>query len=202
MTARRRARRRVATWLAATGLLTIVASGGAASAGPPDVAVEATYLYKFAPFVTWPNSNGANSNGPNSNGPNGTASGSFNICVVGDDPFGDQLDRAIAGQTLDGRPIQVMRVETIGPKSDCAIAYLGGSRSESVAEALKAVRGTPTLTVTDEGDPPGIIAFAIADGHVRFRVDEVQAQENGLVISSKLLGLAIAVRAAPGQEEP
>ncbi len=198
MTARRRAERREAAWLAATSLLTFVVFGGAASAGDaPDVAVEATYLYKFAPFVTWPAGNG-----PSSNGPNGTAGGSFNICVVGDDPFGDQLDRAVAGQTLDGRPIQVMRVETIGPKSDCAIAYLGGSHSESVAEALKAVRGTPTLTVTDEGDPPGIIAFAIADGHVRFRVDEVQAQENGLVISSKLLGLAIAVRAAPGQEEP
>ncbi len=179
-------------WLAAIGLLAAIACGGAVSAGEaPDVVAEATYLYKFAPFVLWP-----------SNGDDGAASGPFNLCVVGDDPFGDQLDRAVAGQTLDRRPIQVVRVETIGPKSDCAIAYLGGSHSESVAEALRAVRGAAILTVTGEGDPPGIIALAVVDGHVRFRVDEVQAQENGLVISSKLLSLAIAVRAAPGQGEP
>lgn len=188
MKARTPVGRRKPVWLA-TGLLAAIAFGGAASAGgPSDAAVEAAYLYKFAPFVIWPASNGPGA--------------AFNLCVVGNDPFGDQLDRAVAGQTLDGRPIQVTRVETIGPKSDCAIAYLGGSPGESVAEALRAVRGTPTLTVTGEDDPPGIIAFAMADGHVRFRIDEVQAQENGLVISSKLLDLAVAVRAAPGQAEP
>ena len=124
------------------------------------------------------------------------------LCVVGDDPFGGQLDRAVAGQSLGTRPIQVKHVETIGPKSSCDIAYLGGSHAESVADALRAVRGTPVLTVTDEDDPPGIIAFAVVDGHVRFRIDEVQAQENGLVISSKLLSLALAVRPIPGQGEP
>jgi hypothetical protein len=172
--------------------MSAAASAGAASAGgPADVAVEATYLYKFAPFVTWPNADAQNA-----------AAAPFTVCVVGDDPFGPLLDRAVAGQVLGARPIQIMRVETIGPKSNCDIAYLGGSRAESVAEALRAVRGTPTLTVTDEDDPPGIITFAIADGHVRFRIDEIQARENSLVISSKLLDLALAVRALPGQEEP
>ncbi len=155
--------------------------------GPPEAAVKATYLYKFAPFVTWPDAG---------------ATGPLTVCVVGEDPFGPLLDRAVAGQTLGGRAIQVAHIETIGPRSACDIAYLGGSRVESVAEALRAVRGTPILTVTDEGDPAGIIAFAAADGHVRFRIDQVQAQENGLVISSKLLSLALSVHAAPGQVQP
>lgn len=183
MAARGRLTDLIGALLAAGCLLPATAAG----AGLPEAAVKAAYLYKFAPFVTWPNSD---------------ASGPFNLCVVGDDPFGPLLDRAVAGQTLGTRPIQVLHIDTIGPQSNCDIAYLGGSRGESVAEALRAVRGTPTLTVTDEDAPPGIIAFAVADGHLRFRVDQVQAQENGLVISSKLLSLALAVRAAPGQEEP
>ncbi len=169
------------------GVCALSAAAAAPAGGAPDVAVKAAYLYKFAPFVTWPDS---------------AATGPFMVCVVGDDPFGDQIDRAVDGQTLGPRPIQVKHVETIGPKSDCDIAYLGGSRAQSVTEALHAVRGAPVLTVTDEGDPPGIIAFAIVDGHVRFRIDEVQAQENGLVVSSKLLSLAVAVRPIPGQGEP
>lgn len=166
---------------AAAGLLPAVVSAEEA----PDISVEAADLYRFAPFVTWPGGGGP-----------------FTICVVGDDPFGEQLEHAVAGQTLDGRLVQVRRIETIGPKSDCAIAYLGGSPGESVAEALRAVRGEPVLTVTADNDPPGIIAFAVTDGQVGFRVDDVQARENGLVISSKLLDLAVAVRAAPGQGEP
>lgn len=177
----------------ARGLIGVLLAAGCwlpsvtTGSGLSEAAVKAAYLYKFAPFVTWPDSE---------------AAGPFNLCVVGDDPFGPLLDRAVAGQTLGTRPIQVLHIDTIGPKSSCDVAYLGGSRDESVADALRAVRGTPTLTVTDEDAPPGIIAFAIADGHVRFRVDEVQAQENGLVISSKLLSLALAVRPLPGQGEP
>ena len=172
-----------------TGLVVACAllPAAARAEAAPDIAVEATYIYKFAPFVTWPD---------------GAAARPFDICIVGDDPFGPMLDRAVAGQSLGTRPIQVMHVETIGPKSDCDIAYLGGSRTESVAEALRVVRGTPTLTVTDEGDPPGIISFAVAEGHVRFRIDQVQAQENGLAVSSKLLSLALSVRALPGEGAP
>ncbi len=170
-----------------TVVLAAMLPAAAFAGGPPDIAVEATYLYKLAPFVTWPN---------------GDSAGPFNICVVGDDPFGPLLDRAVAGQALGARAIQVVRVDTVGPKSDCAIAYLGGSRGESVAEALRAVRGAPILTVTDEGDPPGIISFTVAEGHVRFRIDQVQAQENSLAISSKLLSLALSVRSLPGQGAP
>lgn len=183
MTAFGRVRGLMAALLASGCLLSSVTCAG----GLPETVVKATYLYKFAPFVTWPN---------------GDATGPFTLCVVGDDPFGPLLDRAVAGQSLGTRAIQVVHIDTVGPKSNCDVAYLGGSHSESVADALRALRGTPTLTVTDDDDPPGIIAFAVADGHVRFRVDEAQARENGLVISSKLLSLALSVRLAPGQGEP
>jgi hypothetical protein len=165
--------------------------GAAAAGGPSEAAIEATYLYKFAPFVSWPDA---------------AATGPLTVCVVGDDPFGPLLDRAVAGQTLSTsqgtRGIEVAHIETIGPRSTCDIAYLGGSRAQNVAEALRAVRGAPILTVTDDDDPPGIIAFVVADGHVRFKVDQIQAKQNGLAISSKLLSLALAVRSAPGQVEP
>ncbi|MGZ3298584.1 MAG: YfiR family protein, partial [Asticcacaulis sp.] len=153
-----------------------------AQAEAPAAAIEAAYLYKFAPFVTWP----ADSGGP------------FRLCVVGEDPFGPVIDRVVTGQTLGGRPIQLVRLDEIDHQSGCYIAFIGGSRRQSVAAALREVRGAPVLTVTDEDDTPGIIAFAIADGHVRFRIDQAQAQQNGLSISSKLLGLALSVHTANG----
>jgi len=53
------------------------------------------------------------------------------------------------------------------------------------------------LTVTDGAGPPGargIIHFTLKDRRVRFVIDEAQAAERGLSISSRLLALAVSVR--------
>ena len=144
-----------------------------------EVAVKASYLYKLAPFVDWPRND---------------VGQPLIICVVGADPFGDTLDRAIAGQSFGARPFVIARVDTIGPDSTCNIAYIGGSATQSTATALRAIHGLPVLTVTDGTDPAGIIDFAIQDGHVRFRIDQRMATESHLAISSKLLNLALSVK--------
>jgi hypothetical protein len=149
--------------------------------------VKASYLTKFAPFVGWPAS-----------GPSGP--GTFTICVVGRDPFGAVLDRAVGGQTIVGRPAAVLRLATVQAGSPCQIAFLGGSRAQGVKDALRELRGAPVLTVTDGGVPRGIIDFAIVDGRVRFRVDEEAAAADRLTISSKLLSLALTVN--PRHDEP
>ena len=165
---------------AASSIL-LVAVAFPAIAGSPtlETSIKATYLYKFAPFVTWPESDPAKP---------------FTICVVGADPFGALLDQAVAGQSYAQRPLQIARMETVTRQSGCDIAYLGGSRAQSVETALQALHGAPVLTVTDERGPDGIIAFRLDAGHVRFRVDEGAAADSGLTISSKLLSLALAVK--------
>ena len=156
-----------------------------AGPSPSEAAVEATYLYKFAPFVTWP---------PVAGNP----AQPFNICVVGDDPFGPQLDRAVAAQGYGPRPFIIVRLDVINRASACNMAFIGGSAAQSVDAALQLVRGEPVLTVTDSGDTPGIIDFTTQDSHIRFRIDNDAAQENHLDISSKLLSLAVSVKSSRG----
>jgi len=146
-----------------------------------ETAVKATYLYKFAPFVTWP-----------------SGGQTFTICVVGTDPFGPLLDRAVAGQQASGRPIAVRRLALADKSQPCDIAYIGGSAAQSVRDALRALHGAPVLTVTDSGSPAGVIDFTLDQGRVRFRIDDEAAAENGLVISSKLLSLAVSVNPRRG----
>jgi hypothetical protein len=151
-------------------------------------AVKATYLCKLPAFVTWPA---------------GTqAGGGFALCVVGQDPFGSLLDRAAEGQTVQQQPIVVRRYQTVVDHPACQLIFVAGSSSQSVAAILATVRGAPVLTVTDgQRDPAssGIINFVLADDHVRFEIDQGSAAQNGLVISSKLLSLATAVRGGSAQ---
>jgi hypothetical protein len=154
-----------------------------------EAAIKAAYLYKFAPFIDWPSA------------PSPPA-GAFAICVAGRDPFGSILDRAVSGQRIDGRPVVVTRMAVVQPNPPCQIVFLGGLRGQDLKDALKALRGSPVLTVTDEASAdPGIVDFTIADGRVRFRLDARAAAENRLTISSKLLSLALAVNPKQGSKD-
>jgi hypothetical protein len=165
-----------------TLILGMPAGAATSEQGSLEYAVKATFLYKFAPFVDWPPKAFPSPQSP------------VNICVLGGDPFGETLDRAVAGRTIEGRTIVVARIEQVGA-SDCHIMYLS-ERDGAATRVLDAVRGTPVLTVTSTSEPEskGIINFVIRDNRVRFEIDDYAAAQNGLMISSKLLNLAVSVR--------
>ena len=170
---------------AGSAILIALAAGAPAAAQDRamEYAVKATYLYKFAPFVEWPPRAFASASSP------------LQLCVLGRDPFGATLDRAVSGQRVDGRPVKVQRLQRVDAASGCHILYLGASSSQTRPEALRAVRGSPTLTVADsDGDPGAIIRFVVTGARVRFDIDAAAAAAAGVTISSKLLSLAMSVR--------
>ena len=166
-------------------LMALLMCGGARADEPLELAVKATYLYKLAPFVTWPASAWADPAAP------------LVICVQGKDPFGPVLDRAVAGQRIGGRPVIVRRLPHVDPTSGCQIVYIGGSDTQPEPAALHEIGKAPVLTVTDQErgtGAPGDVHLVLMDGRVRFLIDNGQAQQQGLAISSKLLALALKVR--------
>lgn len=157
----------------------------------PDVsleyAVKATYLYKLAPFVNWPPGTFKSPAAP------------FDICLLGHDPFGGFLEKAVAGRKLGTHPFRVRKLSAVAGAPGCRIVFIGAMRASKVREALRAFSGKPVLTVTDSGDPGSsgsIVQFVLDHGHVRFEIDNTAAVHNHLVISSKLLGLALTVKGA------
>jgi hypothetical protein len=164
-----------------TGAVLLASATVGFAATSLEIAIKATFLYKFGPFVEWPA------------GAFESPAAAFNLCVVGQDPFGATLDQAVANQKVAGHPIAVHRLAAPAPR--CHIAFIGGDEA-FVVKALDAMRGSPVLTVTDAGAPNarGIIDFTIVGKHVRFDIDEEAAARNGLTISSKLLSLARSVR--------
>lgn len=146
--------------------------------------VKAAFLPRFARYVTWPRSAAPSGSSP------------YVLCVIGGDPFGGGLDSAARSQSVDGRRIAVRHLDSTAGAGQCHIAYVTGSRSQSVGQMLAALNGKPILTVTDShnGGDRGIIHFAVVDGRVRFYIDEAEASSDGIAISSRLLALAIGVR--------
>jgi hypothetical protein len=184
---RARALRWKTAWAGALiGSLCLAVGVAAARSQSLEYPVKAAYLPKFAPFVDWPQ------------GAFAAADSAFVICVLGPDPFGPLLDKAVAGQKLGEHPLVVRR---IGAASrDCHVLYLGQQNGQQVREALKAVHGAPVLTVTDgsrQTSAHGVVHFTVKDNRVRFAIDDQAAADNGLTISSKLMNLALSVKRRP-----
>jgi hypothetical protein len=168
-------------------LCTVLAGGLAAAAEnePLEFAVKAAYLSKFGVYVEWPNSAFS------------SASSAFNLCVIGEDPFGAELDKATANQRIGSRAIVVRRLKTVERDSGCHILYISSADRRSIRQVIEAVHGGNVLVVSDAASQAAvgsIINFVIKDNRVRFDIDEEAAAKNGLTISSKLLGLALNVK--------
>jgi len=161
----------------------------AADAGSLEYAVKANFLYKFGDYVTWPPEG------------LGEAGAPVNLCIAGDDPFGNALDELVAGEKIAGRPIAVVRLEIARADSQCQIAFTRGSAQQSINDVLAAFAGRPVLTITEAsnfGAGGGVIHFILRDNRVRFEINQKTATDTGLGISSRLLQLAVVVHGGGG----
>jgi hypothetical protein len=151
---------------------------------PSEYEVKAPYLLNFLKFVQWP----ASSTG---------AENVISICVLGRDPFGDILDRIVSGQQIAGKNVVVRRLTRPADADGCRILFIDSSQNKQLAGTLATLDNTPVLTVSEIPDfvsRGGIIQFVLKEGRVRFEVNLIKAQRNGLLLSSQLLNVASAVR--------
>jgi len=173
-------RHRLAAFALLASLLAVPASNAETL---PEHQVKAAFLAKFGDFVDWPDSAFADPAAP------------AVLCVLGRDPFGSSLDRAVRGERIHGRPIVLRRVTVLERTSGCHLAYLGAGVQDPVV-VLRRLAGAPVLTITDQArdEARGVIDFTLRDNRVRFRINDADAAGHGLTVSSKLLALALSVR--------
>jgi hypothetical protein len=167
--------------LAALGLG--VMPGGVAVADESlEYGVKAAFLTKFGSYVEWPATAFASPTSP------------FNLCLTGGaDQFGSTLEKVVSGESINGRGVVIRRIKTVEQNAGCHILYIGASESQRSTQIIESVRGNNVLTVGDGGSN-GIIDFVITNNRVRFNIDDEAAAQNGLVISSRLLSLALNVK--------
>jgi hypothetical protein len=146
--------------------------------------VKAAYLYNIVNFVTWPPDAFAASTDP------------LHLCVVGADPFGRLLDRAIEGGNANQRPIVVDRIEDANNVTACHLIFLPGGNTDRIDRAVRATAQRPVLTVGEAPDflrRGGMIAFVVDGGRVRLDINLPAATSRGLTLSSRLLQVARTV---------
>src|SRR5687768_951146 len=143
--------------------------------------VKAVFLYNFSHFITWPAIAFEDQYS------------TFNIGIIGDDPFGPYLEAAVAGERIGTHVIRVQRYRSVTEIQNCHILYIGSKDPVEIKKVLNAVEGRKILTV---GDTPnfarwgGMIRFYTDQNRIRLQINNTIAKAEGLKISSKLLRVA------------
>jgi hypothetical protein len=158
---------------------------GLNAAAPTEYQLKAVFLMNFAKFVEWPTTAFRSAQSP------------VTICVLGEDPFGHDLDDVVRGQVAGDRTLAVKRLAQVQREDNCHVLFVSAAEKARTERGLGVLRNTPTLTV-GEGDDfaaaGGMIGLLIEDNKVRFDINLDAAERAGLKISSKLLKLAKNVR--------
>lgn len=170
-------------------LLALAATAAAQSPRAPEYEVKAAFLYNFAKFVDWPPRAFPDSSTP------------LRICVLGRDPFGDILSRAVRGKSVSGRPISSQPVQSSADARPCHILFIGSSDPAFLKQALAPLHDLPMLTVGESKDflpLGGMINFVLEQDRVRFEINLTAAERHHLKLSSKLLSVARIVDTGEG----
>jgi hypothetical protein len=191
----------------AIAVLVAVASTGIAQT-PSDKEVKANFLMNFAEFIEWPEGAFASPSAP------------IVVGVVGEDPFGAELDK-LRDKMVNGRKLEIKRFKgglefrgevTPGRRQDeliarrakkmqelkeCHILFLSSSEKKSLPALLKPLQSECVLTVGDTesfAHQGGIINFIKVQDKVHLEINLGAAERARLKISSKLLNLAKVIK--------
>jgi hypothetical protein len=157
----------------------------AAEASLTEYQVKALFLLNFTKYVTWPAGAFAETNSP------------IALGVYGEDKFGEDLEKAIAGKNVGGRSIVIQPIKGADDAAKCHIVFISSSEKKRASEIIAQLQTTPVLTVGETEqfiDQGGVINFTKKEGKVRLEINLQAAQQANLQISSKLLSVADIVK--------
>ena len=147
----------------------------------PEYRVKAAFLFNFSQFVSWPPRAFSSAGAP------------LVIAVLGDNPFGSDLDAIVSGERVDGHPLVVRLYSDVSQVDRCHILFITRSETSQLPEILRALRGRAILTVSDiNGSARNgvMIDLVTQNSRIRMHVNVAAARASGLAISAQLLRLA------------
>jgi hypothetical protein len=160
-----------------------VAQADDVSAG--EIQIKAAFLYKFTGYVEWPKSSFKDAERP------------ITIGMVGAEEITEELRRVVSGRSVQGRGLTVALVSKESDLGGVHVLFIGRDAAAGTTRLIEAARAQPILIVTDAPDGlerGGVINFVMVKRRVQFEISVDAAEKAGLVLSSRLLAVALRIK--------
>lgn len=150
-----------------------------------DQNVKAAFVFNFVRFTEWPAQRFAHRNTP------------LSLCVWTPDARLSESMRALAGRSVDERPVRVTEVDRQDELGQCHALFIADSSPRASAPAW--LRKAESLDILTMGDGDGFAASGgmiglVSDGpRMRFDINDKAVKRSGLKLGSQLYQLGRAV---------
>ena len=142
--------------------------------------IKGAMVYNFAKYVTWPKQIFGNSK--------------MIVAVLGDNPFGEDLERIMNSRKANDRFIEIRYGRTIRDIRGSHVVFFCRSEESLIQEILEEYNSRFILTIGDDIDNfcelGGVINLSYKQGKPSFSINIEAAQKAGLIVDTKLLQLA------------
>ena len=178
------AARRGHLWRNAAALLggcLLAASGTCAAEVSKEYQIKAAFLYNFAKFVEWPAQSFAGADSP------------VVIGVLGQNPFGGELEQVVKDRKINGRSIVVKKLEAPEEATSAHIVFITAAEDARLPTLQAAIKDGAVLTVGESdafAGSGGVIRFVLDADKIRFRINLTPAERAHLKIGGQLQQLA------------
>jgi hypothetical protein len=152
---------------------------------PSEYQVKAAFLINFPKYVDWPAEAFAATNSP------------IVIVVLGETKVTEEIQKVIAGRTVNGREIVLKRLASGEESGVCHILFISAAEQRQSPNLLARLKDTSILTVGESDaflESGGIINLARRDRKIALEVNLTAAGNARIEISSKLLSVANVVK--------
>ncbi len=172
---------RLARWLLAWLLL---CTNSLAQADEAQRQLEAVFLGRFASYVQWPHQGRP----------------TFDIAVVGSNPFGERLNALYADKRIQGKPVRIHLVSDVSGIGTPDVLFVALPTVAARQAAIAHAHRHGILTVSDArgfAEQGGIIQLSFVGQNIQIKINYDAAMKTGLQIAAPLLSIATVLRESP-----
>lgn len=154
--------------------------------------LKAAYLERFTRFIEWSPDSDIN-----------ITSKPFLITVLGENPFGDILNKTYSTQKIKEKKVILKYISNIDDLGNCHLLFIAPSAKGQVKKIIKALQNKPIVTVSQS---PGMAVQGVMinlyneDNTIRYEINNKAFRKAGLKVSHLLLQKARIVD-TPGEEK-
>ena len=149
--------------------------------------LKAAYLYKIIKFIEWPKNAFSTSNS------------TFNLCVVGENIFGDYF-YGLIDQQIQNHTLHIEYLDNYEKITDCHMLYIAIAQEHDVTILIKQLQNLPILTISDSPNfakNQGMIGFIVQKNRIGLEINLNAAHSSHISIRAELLEVAHKVITSP-----
>lgn len=142
--------------------------------------IKASYIYNFSKLVDWPAE---------------YKQGNFIISVMGGGSLHQELVKRYNDKQIGSQQIEIRKLNKTLNISACHVLFIGREYVDMIEDVCVALRGMPTLVVTEQEGAlllGAVINFVVEDRNLKFEMSVDNANKQQLFVGSTIKSLAIS----------